>query len=57
MAGAFLLVECGECENEQTIFEKAASVVSCVECEATLVDPTGGKARLHGTVADVIEAR
>lgn len=57
MAGAFLLVRCHACENEQTLFEKSATVVSCTECEEPLAEPTGGKARIHGDVADVIDAR
>lgn len=57
MAGAFLRVVCPECENEQVIFERAATPVTCAECGATLTRPTGGKAALEGSVVDVVEQR
>jgi len=57
MAGSFLTVECPDCENEQTIFEKAASEVSCAVCGHTLARPTGGKADIEGEVTAVVEAR
>ncbi|MBV0900939.1 30S ribosomal protein S27e [Haloarcula salina] len=57
MAGSFLTVECPDCENEQTLFEKAASEVSCAVCGHTLARPTGGKADIEGEVTAVVEAR
>lgn len=57
MAGTFLLVNCPDCENEQTLFEKAATPIECSECGEPLARPTGGKAQLYGTVTDVVEAR
>ena len=57
MAGSFVTVVCPDCENEQTVFEKAASEVACAVCGHTLTRPTGGKADIEGEVTEVVEAR
>ena len=57
MAGSFISVQCPDCENEQTVFEKAATDVSCAVCGHTLARPTGGKAAIEGDVLEVVEAR
>jgi small subunit ribosomal protein S27e len=57
MAGSYLRVECPDCGNEQTLFQKAASEVRCAVCGSTLATPTGGKADLTGDVTEVVEAR
>jgi len=57
MAGSFVTVVCPDCENEQTVFEKAASEVACAVCGHTLARPTGGKAAIEGEVTAVVEAR
>ncbi len=57
MAGSFHLLGCPDCENEQVVFEKAASSVSCVVCGHTLVHPTGGKAVFEGEHIETVEAR
>lgn len=57
MAGSFYQVRCPECENEQIIFDRAASPVSCKECGHALARPTGGKAALDAEVVAVVEAR
>ena len=57
MAGSFLLVKCPDCENEQTIFQKASSEVACAVCGHTLARPTGGQADVEGEVVDVVEDR
>jgi small subunit ribosomal protein S27e len=57
MAGNFFTVVCPDCENEQVVFGKAASVVSCAVCGSTLATPTGGEAELHGDVVETVEAR
>jgi small subunit ribosomal protein S27e len=49
----FVKVKCPDCENEQLIFEKASSTVSCVVCNHVLANPTGGKAEIK---ADIIAA-
>jgi small subunit ribosomal protein S27e len=57
MPGSFIRVRCPDCENEQTVFEKAASEVTCAVCGTTLVTPTGGKATVEAEVLDVVEQR
>ncbi|MBS3760011.1 30S ribosomal protein S27e [Halodesulfurarchaeum sp.] len=57
MPGSFLHVECPDCENEQTIFEKASSEVTCAVCGTTLATPTGGIADLDAEVLEVVEQR
>lgn len=46
----FFKVKCPDCENEQTIFEKASTVVNCVVCGKELAIPTGGKAKFKSEV-------
>ncbi|MCX6697258.1 MAG: 30S ribosomal protein S27e [Methanoregula sp.] len=41
---SFYKVKCPDCENEQTIFGKASTVVKCIVCGRDLAVPTGGKA-------------
>ncbi|PSQ16763.1 30S ribosomal protein S27e [Halobacteriales archaeon QS_8_69_26] len=57
MAGDYFRVECPDCGNEQTVFEKAASEVRCAVCGSTLATPTGGKADLTGEVVDTVQSR
>ena len=57
MAGNFTTVECPDCENEQTVFEKAATEVSCAVCGHTLARPTGGLATIEGEIVETVEAR
>jgi len=57
MAGNFLTVECAECGNEQTVFEKASTTVNCSECDEVLVTPGGGEAVIAGEITDVVQAR
>jgi small subunit ribosomal protein S27e len=57
MAGSFYTVACPDCENEQTVFGKAATEVACQVCGHVLVRPTGGKAAIEGEVAGAVGAR
>ena len=57
MSGNFYTVRCPDCENEQVVFGKAASEVSCVVCGSTLARPTGGKAAFEGEVTETVQAR
>ena len=57
MPANFLRVQCPDCENEQTVFEKASSEVACAVCGTTLATPTGGKAELDAEIIEVVEAR
>jgi len=51
----FIKVRCSECKNEQIVFGKAASVVSCLVCAKPLAEPTGGKTRVRARVLEVLE--
>ena len=57
MPGNFIRVQCPDCENEQTVFEKASSEVACAVCGTTLATPTGGKAELDAEIIEVVESR
>ena len=57
MPGDFIAVRCPECENEQTVFGKAATTVSCAVCGEELASPRGGKSQISGEILDVIQAR
>lgn len=46
----FLKVKCKDCENEQVVFSKAATRVSCNVCGASLAEPRGGTAIFNGEI-------
>lgn len=51
----FIKVRCKDCENEQVLFNKASTPVSCHICGSKLAIPKGGKAIIKGEVLEVIE--
>ncbi|RZN69251.1 MAG: 30S ribosomal protein S27e [Candidatus Methanolliviera hydrocarbonicum] len=51
----FLRVKCEDCENEQIIFDRATTVVTCAICGRTLAEPRGGKALIKGGITEVLE--
>jgi len=51
----FIKVRCKDCENEQVLFNKASTVVSCHICGSKLAIPAGGKAEIKGETLEVIE--
>lgn len=57
MPGSFLRVRCSDCENEQVVFEKAATAVACAVCGHQLVSPTGGKAEIPGEILETVHHR
>ena len=46
----FYKLKCPDCENEQTVFEKASTVVKCVVCGRDLAIPAGGRAILKAEI-------
>ncbi|HKZ48672.1 MAG TPA: 30S ribosomal protein S27e [Thermoplasmata archaeon] len=52
---SFLKVKCPDCGNEQAVFDRAASVVTCLVCGTTLAKPTGGRAAVRGEVLGALE--
>jgi small subunit ribosomal protein S27e len=51
----FLKVKCNDCENEQVIFGCASTPVTCLVCNRTLSEPTGGKAFVKTQIVEVLE--
>ncbi len=52
----FLKVKCAKCNNEQIIFNKAASTVKCLVCGTALAEPSGGKAKIMAKVIQVVDS-
>lgn len=55
MAAPFWKVKCTDCSNEQVVFSRAASEVSCTACGATVLTPRGGEAQLKGELVATLE--
>jgi small subunit ribosomal protein S27e len=51
----FLKVKCPDCNSEQVTFNRATVRVNCQVCGATLLEPTGGLARIKGEVVEELE--
>jgi small subunit ribosomal protein S27e len=51
----FVKVRCKDCENEQVLFNKSSTVVSCHICGSKLAIPKGGKAEITGELLETIE--
>ena len=51
----FVKVKCGQCKNEQIIFDRAATEVKCLVCGEVLAVPTGGKVEIKAKIIGVIE--
>jgi len=52
--GKFVKVKCSKCKNAQTIFGKASTKIRCLECNAVLAVPSGGKAKIRSRVEEVL---
>ncbi|RLF30102.1 MAG: 30S ribosomal protein S27e [Thermoplasmata archaeon] len=53
----FIKVRCEDCENEQVIFDRASTVVSCHICGSKLAVPSGGKAKIKGKILETMEEK
>ena len=51
----FIKVRCVKCKNEQVIFGKSSSKLSCLVCGKELGTPTGGKTKVKARVLEVLE--
>lgn len=51
----FIKVRCPKCKNEQIIFGKSSSKVSCLVCGKLLAEPTGGKSKVKARILEVLE--
>lgn len=54
MTGKFIRIKCIKCENEQIIFNRTPSVISCSSCNEPLTQPTGGIAIIHGEIIETL---
>lgn len=55
MESKFIKIRCPKCKNEQITFGKSASVVKCLVCGKTLVEPSGGKSKVKARILEVLE--
>jgi small subunit ribosomal protein S27e len=51
----FIKVRCKDCENEQVLYNKASTTVSCHICGSKLAIPSGGKAIIKGEILEEIK--
>ena len=51
----FIKVRCNDCENEQVLYDKATTPVSCHICGSKLTIPSGGKAKIKGKILETME--
>jgi len=49
----FLQVICPKCKNEQIIFNKASTRVTCLVCGNILAEPTGGTSIIKAKIVKV----
>ena len=52
----FLKVQCSDCGNEQTVFDRASNKVKCLVCDKLVAEPSGGKAKIQGEVTQVLDS-
>jgi len=48
----FIRVRCKECGYEILTFSHASTRVHCPNCNSLIVEPTGGKAKIHGEIVE-----
>jgi len=51
----FVKIRCPKCKNEQIMFGKASSKITCLVCGKVLAEPTGGKSRVKARILEVLE--
>lgn len=54
MKNKFLKIRCQGCKNEQIIFEGATTKVKCLICDATIAEPSGGKAKINARIVEIL---
>jgi small subunit ribosomal protein S27e len=50
----FYRVMCKKCKHDQIIYNKAATVVKCLNCGEELAVPCGGESEIKGKVLEVL---
>ena len=43
----FIKVRCPKCKNEQIVFGKPSSEITCLVCNTSLIKPLGGKGKIQ----------
>lgn len=51
----FLKLRCQKCKNEQIVFGKATSEISCLVCNQVIASPSGGKAKIKARILEILE--
>jgi small subunit ribosomal protein S27e len=51
----FHKVRCGKCKNEQVVFSKTATKVTCHVCQELLAEPTGGKTKFSSRPLEALD--
>ena len=51
----FIKIRCPKCKNEQIMFGKATTKVTCLVCGKSLAEPTGGKSKIKARILEVLE--
>ena len=51
----FFKVKCRDCGNEQPVFNKCQTIVTCLVCGASLSKPTGGNVEIKGEILGVLD--
>lgn len=51
----FIKVRCSKCKNEQVIFSKSSTDISCLVCGESLANKRGGKTKISARVLEVLE--
>ena len=46
----FIKVRCSKCKNEQIIFGKPSTKITCLVCSTILAEPLGGKAKVKARI-------
>jgi len=54
MVNDFVKIRCNDCGNEQIVFKRAATTVTCHVCGSTLITPKGGVGEIKGEVLEVV---
>ena len=50
----FIKVRCSKCKNEQIIFGKPSTKITCLACSTILAEPLGGKAKVKARILEVL---
>lgn len=50
----FLEVICQKCKNEQIIFNKPVTKITCLVCENILAEPSGGIPKIKAKIIKVL---